>query len=180
MGHSSTILQMGCPTYLRIQKKFVATKSLWATWTTLRTTALNDSFWNILIILYYVFLYIKFFHFYSIFPYQKFYLLNQLIIFLFCSYSCAIVKECSNSLKANGSLVETIKREHLDFINTLRHLGMDVVEISSNSSIPQRMVYNTIGDLVFILNGVALLLHPLDRIREQEVCFNQYQEYIIL
>ncbi|MEN2497304.1 MAG: N(G),N(G)-dimethylarginine dimethylaminohydrolase 1 [Marteilia pararefringens] len=67
---------------------------------------------------------------------------------------------------------EEMREEHCNFVKTLTYLGINVIEIAASrtESLQQSSQFtNMIGDLVFIINGVALFLQPHDRMREKEV-----------
>lgn len=65
-----------------------------------------------------------------------------------------------------------LRTQHADFINILRYMGMDIIEIANSGikNLNQRRV-DMVGDLAFVLNGVALILRPADRSRDAEIVF---------
>lgn len=90
-------------------------------------------------------------------------------------YNTTIIREFKVPQNAKAETVKKLQAQHADFINILRYMGLDIIEISntttthppnssscSPSSLKQECV-DMVGDLALVLNGVALILRPHTR-----------------
>lgn len=80
-------------------------------------------------------------------------------------YSHALVCRVSSSFAEEGS-AEQAKLQHETYVRTLRDLGLDVIEMPPDETLPY-CVY--IEDTAIICNGIALIAKPKDEKRLKEV-----------
>ena len=89
----------------------------------------------------------------------------------FNRYNYAIVSRVPDSFSSAIGLSETVnlseaRREHLDLTKILRNLGVDVIELPADESLPDSPY---VEDTAAVYNGIALICRPGHPARVREV-----------
>ena len=96
-------------------------------------------------------------------------------------YNFALVSRIANSFRDSSSFdlkagrpidIEKARREHEELVETLRRIGVDVIELPCDEKHPDGLF---VDDIAVVINGTALVCNPptiKDRpSRQGEVCF---------
>jgi len=81
-------------------------------------------------------------------------------------YNFAIVSRIANSFAENSSFdlrvgqkvnIERARKEHEDLVETLRRIGLDVIELPSDEKLPDGLF---VDDVAVVIHGTALMCNP--------------------
>lgn len=81
-------------------------------------------------------------------------------------FTHAIVCRVPNSFKSKDINFEEAKRQHETYVRILRNIGLDVIELPPDESLPDG-VY--VEDTAVVCNGIALITRPGNPARLKEV-----------
>lgn len=82
-------------------------------------------------------------------------------------YTHAVVSRIPLSLRTRGEIdLELARRQHEAYVRLLRELGLDVIELPPDESLPECVF---VEDTAVICNGIALIARPGAPHREKEV-----------
>uniref|UniRef100_T1GRY3 Uncharacterized protein n=1 Tax=Megaselia scalaris TaxID=36166 RepID=T1GRY3_MEGSC len=87
-------------------------------------------------------------------------------------YTHAIVQRISSSLQEIGDIdLEIAKKQHEAYVNILREIGLDVIELPPDDELPQGIF---VESAAVICNGVALIARSKDTTRQKEILLHFY------
>jgi len=82
-------------------------------------------------------------------------------------YTHAVVSRIPLSLRTRGEIdLEEAKKEHETYVRTLRELGIDVIELPPDETLPECVF---VEDCAVVCNGAALIARPGAPHRQKEV-----------
>ncbi|XP_056637056.1 N(G),N(G)-dimethylarginine dimethylaminohydrolase 1 [Diorhabda sublineata] len=82
-------------------------------------------------------------------------------------YTHAVVSRLPNSLENHGNIdLEEAKKQHENYVRLLREIGLDVIELPPDESLPECVF---VEDTAVVCNGTALIARPGAAHRTQEV-----------
>ncbi|XP_054274918.1 N(G),N(G)-dimethylarginine dimethylaminohydrolase 1-like [Macrosteles quadrilineatus] len=81
-------------------------------------------------------------------------------------YTHAVVSRIPNSFKSKDINFEEAKRQHENYVRLLRNIGLDVIELPPDESLPECVF---VEDTAVVCNGIALITRPGNPARLKEV-----------
>lgn len=87
-------------------------------------------------------------------------------------FTHAIVGKVRPALRATDRAdLNDARRQHDCFLRLLRELGLEIVEVELNGSLPENVL---LEDLAIVCHGIALLPKPSDVFQEEKVLFGLF------
>lgn len=81
-------------------------------------------------------------------------------------FTHAIVCRIPNSFKTKDINFDEAKRQHENYVRLLRNIGLDVIELPPDESLPECLF---VEDTAVVCNGIALITRPGNPARLKEV-----------
>lgn len=81
-------------------------------------------------------------------------------------FTHAIVCRIPNSFKSKDIHLEKAKLQHENYVRLLRNIGLDVIELPPDESLPECVF---VEDTAIVCNGIALITRPGNPARLKEV-----------